>query len=217
MTTTKKALTIQTTIVDALSQEESLRMLRNSITGTMKEQLEKIDKDRKELRGKVDGILKDIANVKDATDHCNAILPKSGPDQNERKRAERGRTWLKARLSTAYPDYDFETATTRTGKVVTSSITFAFVGDADVREARELLASQTRIDALLKGGKVNETALVQAIKAERNPIESTLSADASEQNQKLMDIKRSVAVGSLLQLGFTVAEAETMVSARNAA
>ena len=212
---TKKTLAAKTLIMEGLNNEESLRALRVEATSLVKEQCEGIDKQRKENREKTEATIKGF-NVVEAVNLCNSLLPSSGPDQNVRKRAERARNWLKARLAAVFTDYDFNTESTKVGKTMNSKIVFIKVGDAFTREAREMLAVVARVESLLKGNKLTEENIAAALKAEVNQVEVVLSAQEQEQARKLSALRLSAAISALTAVGYTIDEAEKMAAAKAA-
>lgn len=193
-------------LVKAVAQDELLRSRRVALTGMVETPVKEIDKERKALK---DSLVKAIGSftVTEALSVVNSSLPPSGGDDAQRKRAERGRSYLVGVLSKAFTTYDFSVSSTR-GRFAEHTVVASYVGDKYVRQAREMLGVYDTILAMASkhgADSVDEASLVTWLQAEETgsssaPITPVLDADTAS----------SIAVSALVSLGYTREQAEGM-------
>ena len=120
------------TALDEVLQAEGLLAGRYvAIQSIVADELKAVNTDRKNNRKTAEGILEAAGNAIDAVKVANALLPTmpKGADAGERKRAQRRRDWLKARLTAVYPQFDFITDGNK--------LMAQWCGTASMRQARE--------------------------------------------------------------------------------
>lgn len=161
-TTNEQTIKAAATLLFIVQAEESLSAEYVSLQSIVVDGLKGINDRRKENRLAADNLFKAMNNPVEAVTLANGMLPvRESKDAAERKRAQKRRDWLKARLTAAYSSYDFTTSY--------SHIVCEYVGDASAREAGQLMASVNRLRDL--GIKVEDTTaenLADTIRAEQS-------------------------------------------------
>ena len=127
-------------LLSLIQSEESLSAQYVSMQSIIVDGLKRINDQRKENRQSVEALLKSVSPV-EAVELANGMLPaRESKDAAERKRAQKRRDWLKARLSSAFAAWDFSTSY--------SHIVCEYVGDASVREARVIMSAINQLKDL---------------------------------------------------------------------
>lgn len=138
---------------------EGLSATRAALQAITIEEIREIDAKRKEARESIKAALVELADCPLA---CKAASPvgaaPSGSDDTTAKRYSRRRTWLKASLQSAYPDYGFKWEERR--------FVPTFEGDAETREARKIMATVQDWKDL--GSPSDVKALVTSLKQANN-------------------------------------------------
>lgn len=157
-------MTEQTTIMKAISEFEALGSARLSIMELVKNDLEGIDKQKKDVKALISKEIKSLADVSLATSTCNLLAPsEKGADELTRKRISRRRNFLKSILSTEYPQYDFDVTRGQKG----GKIEATFIGDDADREANGLFQSVKEVFTYLTleiPGEVTRSSIAMAVR-----------------------------------------------------
>ena len=118
--------------LDLTLQREGLLSARYvAVASIVADQQKVTNEQRKSNREDAETILKGCGDAVAAVKVANALLPimSKGADAGERKRAQRRRDWLKARLTAVFPEFDFLTDG--------SKLVAQWCGSASMRQARE--------------------------------------------------------------------------------
>jgi len=115
----------------ALQREGLLSNRYTAVQSIVADQQKATNEQRKSNREDAETILKGCGDAVSAVKVANALLPimSKGADASERKRAQRRRDWLKARLTACFSQFDFLTDG--------SKLVAQWCGTASMRQARE--------------------------------------------------------------------------------
>ena len=128
----EREFSLNVAALDLALQREGLLSTRYVAVASIVADQQKVTNDqRKSNREDAETILKGCGDAVAAVKVANALLPimGKGADASERKRAQRRRDWLKARLTACFSQFDFLTDG--------SKLVAEFIGTASIRIARE--------------------------------------------------------------------------------
>jgi hypothetical protein len=137
MTTSSKNTNTTKAILHNLSMLEALRNKRILIYDLVKDQIDDIDKEKKETIRSLKAQFVGLADRGACVDVANILCPTlQNADDAERKRISRRRSTMINILKGQFTDYDFEVQKGRTG----GKIIATFIGDSVTRKANEMIA-----------------------------------------------------------------------------
>lgn len=152
---------------------EGLSATRNALQSIVADEIKSVDKQRLEARTAIKDALFALT---DCTLACKAASPvgaaPTGADDKVRQRFQRRRNWLKAALSTAYPDYSTEW---KDGRFIAS-----YIGDEATRTATKIFSYvQQWLDA---GKPADVKALAKHLSEQSNvsPVSAPVQTVAKE-------------------------------------
>lgn len=175
--------------------EEMLSAQYVSMQSIIVDGLKGINDQRKENRQACETILKSIGNAAEAKELANGMLPaRESKDASERKRAQKRRDWLKARLSQAYPSYDFVTSYSR--------IECEYIGDASDREAGQLMAAINRLSDL--GVTVPAVKVEELADSIRNEASQTALGRIAHTDPAILEAKQNILAKLAASMGMTL-------------
>jgi len=132
-------------ILHSLSLVEALRNKRIGLYDLVKDQIDEVDREKKETIAKLTGQLKSLNDMVQCVDIANILCPTvASGDDVERKRISRRRAIMIKTINSLYPDYDFEVMKGRSG----GRIIATYIGDASKRKAAVMFANFSEVFGL---------------------------------------------------------------------